>query len=246
MTGYPPQAQRRLLDLQVIDSRRDALDQHWRDHPAVAVLSDLEERDVQLAAEQRLVEQAAVEAQQEVRRTEREAEQIRGHQDRDRRRLDAGAVSSPRELESLQHEIATLQGKLTTIEDVELEAMQRLEDAEGRLAALVQARAEVDAQRAERQAELTAARLAIDTERESLAADRADLVSALPGDLVARYERSRTSHGGVGVGALRHGRCDGCRLELTPTDLVRVRAAAEDALLHCEECGRILVRVEDA
>lgn len=246
MTAYPVEAQLRLLDLQAIDSRRDALDQQWRDHPGVAALADLEQRDVDLAGEQRLVEKEVQEAQQRVQQAEREAEQIRTKQQRDQKRLDAGSVSSPRELESLQHEIATLQAKLEQVEDVELEAMERLEHAEGRLGDLTQARAELDAQRQTVRTQLDAARQTIDAERDELAVDRAELVAVLPEDLLARYERSRSTHGGVGVGLLRHGRCEGCRLELTPVDLARVRAAAPDELLHCEECGRILVRADDA
>jgi predicted nucleic acid-binding Zn-ribbon protein len=49
-----------------------------------------------------------------------------------------------------------------------------------------------------------------------------------------------------GVAALRHGRCEGCRLNLTPAALGAAREAPEDALLTCEECGRLLVRVEEA
>ena len=41
-------------------------------------------------------------------------------------------------------------------------------------------------------------------------------------------------------------RCEGCRLELNPTDLGRMRAAGADAVLRCEECGRILVRTPDS
>lgn len=245
MSGYPPQAQRRLLDLQVIDSRRDALDQQWRAHPAVTALAGLQERAVALSEQQQAVDAAVLEAQQAVGQAEREAEQIRAHQQRDQRRLDAGSVSSPRELESLQHEIDTLQVKLDAVEEAELEAMERLEEAESQLAEIGATRATLDAERAEREAELAAAREAIDAERATLSADREALLAEVPADLVARYERSRAGHGGVGVGALRHGRCEGCRLDLTPVDLARVKAAPEDALLTCEECGRLLVRVEE-
>lgn len=245
MTGYPPEVQRRLLDLQAIDSRRDALDQQWREHPAVVALSDLEQRDSDLSVTRREVDRSAQESQAVIGRAEREAAQIRDHQERDRRRLEAGAVSSPRELEGLQHEIATLQEKLDLIEEGELEAMETLESAESRLAKIDAARAEVTSARDAQQQELAGARARIDAERDELAAERAELVAGLPDDLLARYERSRAHHGGVGVGALRHGRCDGCRLDLTPVDLARAKAAAPDALLHCEECGRLLVRVEE-
>lgn len=246
MTGFPPDAQRRLLDVQAADARLDLLEQRWRSHPAVAALQALDTAEAEVAAQAAVHAEAAEQARAEVRAAEREAEQVRAHQQRDRKRLDAGTVSSPRELEGLQHEIATLQHKLDGIEDVELEAMERLEEAEHALAESTAAQDELAASRAAHLAELDEVRAAIDTERAEVRADRAALVAGLPPDLVARYERSRAKHGGVGVAALRQGRCEGCRLSLTPVDLAKARAAPDDALLTCEECGRLLVRVEQA
>ena len=50
---------------------------------------------------------------------------------------------------------------------------------------------------------------------------------------------------GSGAATLRAGRCSGCGIELNPTDLAAVKAAAADAVVTCEECGRILVRDTD-
>ena len=46
---------------------------------------------------------------------------------RDQQRLDTGAVSSPRELENLQSEIASLAKRRSDLEDVVLEVMERRE-----------------------------------------------------------------------------------------------------------------------
>ena len=62
---------------------------------------------------------------------------------------------------------------------------------------------------------------------------------------VGRYERLRTQHG-VGAAALRAGRCEGCHLSLNTVDLARIRAAAPDEVLRCEECRRILVRTPES
>jgi predicted nucleic acid-binding Zn-ribbon protein len=45
---------------------------------------------------------------------------------------------------------------------------------------------------------------------------------------------------------IRQRRCGGCQLELTATDVGRVRAAAEDEVLRCEECRRIQVRTDES
>jgi predicted nucleic acid-binding Zn-ribbon protein len=245
MSGFAPQEQRRLLDLQEVDSRTDVLDQQWRAHPAVHAIHELSERSATLEDEKAAAEQAVQDTRGRVRSAEREAEDIRARQAKDQKRLDAGSVSSPRELESLQHEIATLQTKLDDVETIELEAMEELDSVEATLAGVAASLAAVIGDRERHEQELSEARSAIDAEREALAADRAQMLDDISPELVAQYERARKQHGGVGVGALRHGRCEGCRLSLTPADLSRVHAAPEDELLRCEECGRLLVRVED-
>ena len=69
-------------------------------------------------------------------------------------------------------------------------------------------------------------------------------VAGLDAGLVALYERLRGQLGGSGAAALRGSRCEGCRLELNPLDLEQIRARPVDAVVRCEECGRILVRTD--
>ena len=45
---------------------------------------------------------------------------------------------------------------------------------------------------------------------------------------------------------LRAGRCEGCRLELSGSERSRVKAAAPDEVIRCEECRRILVRTNES
>lgn len=245
MAGFPLDEQRRLLDLQALDSRSDALDQQWRTHPAVQSLIDLAERAQELEERKAAADEAVAAIRARVRSAEREADEIRAKQAKDQKRLDDGAVSSPRELESLQHEIATLQTRLDGVETVELEAMEELDGADAALAEVVAELAGVTDQQAAQQQQLDEARSGIDVEREALAADRREVMTGLSEGLLKLYERSRSAHGGVGVGALRHGRCEGCRLTLTPADLARFDVAPSDEVLRCEECGRLLVRVDD-
>lgn len=245
MSGFPADEQRRLLDLQALDSRADVLDQQWRGHRAVRALVELSERAAALEEQKAGAEAAVAEIRGRVRSAEREADDIRAKQAKDQKRLDAGTVSSPRELESLQHEIATLQSRLDGVETTELEAMEEADEADSALAEVVGALEAVTDESGRHEAELAEVRAGIDAEREALAADRAQVLADISDALLKQYERARSHHAGVGVGALRHGRCDGCRLTVNPADLARFSSAPPDELLRCEECGRLLVRVED-
>jgi predicted nucleic acid-binding Zn-ribbon protein len=86
----------------------------------------------------------------------------------------------------------------------------------------------------------------IDADHEKTAQQRSELAGTLPDDLLALYEKVRASSSGVGAAALHRGRCEGCHLQLNTTDLNRLREAAEDEVLRCEECRRILVRTAES
>ena len=86
----------------------------------------------------------------------------------------------------------------------------------------------------------------IDSEVAAVTAQREQAAAGLDAGLVALYERIREQQSGLGAAALRGRRCEGCRLELNPTDLERIRTAPADEVVRCEECRRILVRVPES
>ena len=134
------------------------------------------------------------------------------------------------------------------LEDAELEVMERLETAPSpRQGELEEQARGLDAELGRRSPSAGTQRVAaIDDEADVEQSARADAAAGVPGDLLALYEKIRDASGGVGAARLYQRRCEGCRLELTPADLGRIRAAGEDAVLRCEECGRILVRTADS
>jgi len=177
---------------------------------------------------------------------EADVDQVRARAERDNRRLDAGQVGSPRELESLQHEIATLGRRQADLEDAVLEIMERRESAQARVAELTAERDRLEAALQSAEQRRDAAVADLDGEDATVRSERETLANGLPAELVALYEKVRAQHDGVGAAALRRGRCEGCRIELSTTDLARIKAMPEDAVVRCEECRRILVRVADS
>ena len=151
-----------------------------------------------------------------------------------------------KELEGLQHEIATLANRQGDLEEVVLEIMERLESSQSRAAELGAQRAAAEA----RVAELTASRdtttAEIDAEIEQLQAQRATQAGSLADDLVALYEKIREQQGGIGAAELRQRRCGGCRLELNNVEINELRDADPDEVMRCDECRRILVRTAES
>jgi uncharacterized protein len=177
----------------------------------------------------------------QVAKFETEIDGVRQREDRDRALL-AGGTIDPKQLNDLQHELDTLQRRQASLEDSELEAMERREeltaDQERELAGLEELEAALaDAQRA-----CDDARGELGQLIEKSVARRAELIAGIDEALVALYERQRT-RAGVGAGQLQGRRCGACRIEIDKGELARIAAAPDDEVLRCPECAAILLRV---
>jgi uncharacterized protein len=241
-----PEAQLRLLDLADLDAELGRLEHRRRGLPEHAELSQLEQRERGLRDEISALEAREGDLKREQGKAEADVEQVRGRIGRDRVRLDAGQVSSPKELENLQSEIESLLRRQSDLEDVELEIMERRESAQARLSeagtertAVATEIQSVTARRDEILAELA-------EQSAKASGRRAAVVAEEPADLLDLYERLRAQQAGVGAAALRRGQCQGCHLSLNTVDLNAIRAAAPDEVLRCEECRRILVRTAES
>jgi predicted nucleic acid-binding Zn-ribbon protein len=239
-----PEAQRRLLDLQALDTQLAQLAHRRRTLPQHAELERLE-REASALADQRVRAQVTVDdLDRDIERIERDVEQVRARAARDQARLDVG-TGPAKELEALQHELGTLARRQRELEDVELELMEKREEAAAVVAGaderLATARARLD-EVAKRRADLLAD---IAKDEEFRQAGRGPLAADLPPDLVKLYEQIRAQTG-IGAALLRAGRCEGCHLDLAGSERARLRAAAPDAVVRCDECRRILVRTAES
>jgi len=241
-----PEAQLRLLELADLDAELGRLEHRRRSLPEHAELSQLEQRDRELRDEIATLEAREGDLRREQAKADADVEQVRARVGRDRVRLDAGQVNSPRELENLQSEIESLLRRQSDLEDVELDVMERLEAAQARLKEAGAERAAIGTEAAAVVARRDGALAEIAEQSEAAAARRDAVIAEEPTDLIDLYERLRAQHGGVGAAALRRGQCQGCHLSLNTVDLNAIRAAADDDVLRCEECRRILVRTDES
>ena len=171
---------------------------------------------------------------------------MKARRTRDQQRLDSGAVTNPKDLERLQHELVSLERRISDLEDAELDVMERLETAQ---AALADAQQEIGGSQG-RSSELTEARdkrvSTLREEIERVTRDRAAAVSGMPEDLMSLYDRLREQKAGVGAALLRARRCEGCSLQLDNAVLASIAKQSPDEVVRCEECSRILVRTGES
>ncbi|MYW07345.1 hypothetical protein GT034_29405 [Streptomyces sp. SID2563] len=241
-----PADQIRLLDVQALDQRlsqlahrRTSLPEHAEIESLTADLAQL--RDLLVASTTEESDTA-----REQTKAEQDVDQVRQRAARDQQRLDSGAVTSPKDLESLQREITSLAKRQGDLEDVVLEVMERRESAQERVTELTDRVAAVQAKVDDATARRDAATQELDAEAATVTKEREVVAGSVPADLLKLYDKLRAQQGGVGAARLYQRRCEGCRLELNITEINDVKAASPDTVLRCENCRRILVRTADS
>ena len=238
-----PEAQRRLLDLQAVDITLAQLAHRRKSLPELAEIVTIS-RELSALEDERVRAQVAVDdLDRDIARFEKDIEQVRTRKSRDEARLKAGGAL--REIEGLQHELATLNRRQSELEDAELELMEQREGAEQALNDVKKQLAEAGERRAAAEARRDAANAEITKEQEFKTQSRGPLAADLPADLITLYDKIRADSG-LGAALVRSGRCGGCRIELYGADLARVKSAPADEVVRCEECRRIMVRTAES
>jgi uncharacterized protein len=232
--------------VQELDSRADQLRHRRTNLPELAEIEQLQRTRAELDGQSRDARIVVDDLTGEQKKIDSDVEQVKARRVRDRDRMDQGLVSNPKDLQRMQHELVSLERRITSLEDEELEVMARLEDQQRALDSLLEQIRSAD----ERLVSLSESRdrqlAEIDKELAELDADRGSTVADMPSDLLALYERLRQHKGGVGAAALRARQCGGCRLSLDNAELAVIRKAPSDEVIRCEECQRILVRTSES
>jgi predicted nucleic acid-binding Zn-ribbon protein len=240
-----PAAQRRLLDLAAVDAELTRAAHRRRSLPELAEVEQADKssrasRDSLIGAET-----AASDLDRDIRKLEAEIDQVRARGERDRGLLDSGSISSGKQLEDLQHELATLRRRQTVLEDDLLEVMERREAIDAELERGSAALADIEQRHLDAIRRRDEALADLDSTERRRSQERQTIIGELPTELVALYERIRARNG-TGAALLREGRCGACRLELDRTAVGHLREAPADQVVRCEECGVVLVRTAES
>jgi len=240
-----PQAQRRLLDLQAIDTSLAQIAHRRRTLPENAELEALA-RELSALEDERVRAQVAVDdLDRDIARMEKDVDQVRARKDRDQARLTMGSGPA-REVEAIQHEMVSLTRRQSELEDAELELMERRETAQGGLDEVLGRLTATRGRRGDTEARRDQLIAGIESDEQGRIAARGPAAGEVPADLLALYDKIRESSGGLGAALLAAGRCGGCRIEFSGAELARIKGAPADEVLRCEECRRIMVRTSES
>jgi uncharacterized protein len=148
-------------------------------------------------------------------------------------------VKTNREYQAMQHEIATAQSDLGSVEEKMLERMLEADELN---ASSKQAEATLAARSKEIEAERKGLGQALGSTEASLTESteaRAALVKALEPRLVALFEQVAKVRKGVAIcAATRDGLCSVCHVRLRPHVFQQIRQ--NDAIVQCDSCQRVL------
>ena len=153
----------------------------------------------------------------------------------------SNSTANARELTALQRELEHVRELLERADDTELELMLAVEPLTDTVAAIKTRAQPVAHRRGVLRDEIVQLQASLTEELASLRASRAPLAAAVAPELLARYEVAFARVGTSGAAQVDAGRCDGCRIALSPLDFDRWKALAPETLMNCPECGRLLL-----
>ncbi|MDQ4005444.1 MAG: hypothetical protein M3135_03965 [Actinomycetota bacterium] len=229
----------RLLELQELDISTDRLEARKREIESGAEIAEAQKRADEIEDRVGTLRLALDSIQREEKRIEHDVGSLEQRIAAEEKRLYDGSVANPKELSSIQAEIANLRKRKSRSEDEELEQMERREEIEGQLPPLEKDLAEARQRLAEIRVASERELTEIGTALQERGAERARLIGDVDGELLDLYDDLRASKKGVGVAALRDGVCQGCHEKLSAMAVDRLKK--QQGIRRCENCRRILI-----
>ena len=129
--------------------------------------------------------------------------------------------------------------RVDKLEMEELQFMERIEKATAQVATIEEALAKYVQKEGELIAHYKVAGGALQREIAKLEASRAKAAKAVHAPMLERYDATRASKGGIGVGQLVDQSCSACRMTL-PAERIRELTNGPD-INTCPQCRRIIV-----
>ena len=146
-----------------------------------------------------------------------------------------------REVEALQHEIATINSEHSSLDDAELVLLDENERLEQSLAKLRGELPALESSANGAAATLAAAIAGVDADIAAVNDERSRLASGVDAESLSLYEQVRSRMTSAAVAELSKGACGGCRTSLSPKEQAELKKVADTADARCPYCSCLLV-----
>lgn len=174
----------------------------------------------------------------EMRDKELQLKSVEDKRQRHRDRLYSGTITNPKEIESLNQEVAALGRQKGSLEEAILLLMEDVETQQGKVNELRQALSEKENQLSavEKNYQETMARL--NARGEELQEQREQMTSQIEESALRRYEFIRARAHNLAIVKVQDEICPACSVAFASVIFRRLKETEDE--LTCENCGRLL------
>jgi uncharacterized protein len=152
--------------------------------------------------------------------------------------LYGGKVQNPKELQDLQKDIASLKKHLSTLEERELEAMIKAENAESVTQSAKTKLELIRARLGNEHKKLLEDQSALTIKLEQFTEEREAALAPIESNMLQTYEKLRQQKHGVAVAEVNDNSCALCGATIIAS--LQQNARSQKQLANCPSCGRIL------
>ena len=195
-----------ILELQIVDNEILQANTKLKSLPEIEQLLHIDKRIATATEELAKVAAESDQIALELRRGEVDVETVTDRIKKDEARLASGNAT-PKELEQLQHEVATLKKRQESLEEIELEIMIRNDAVAARRNTLNTDLASLETLKTEINSRLTSATTEINLLINEKLLARKEVGTKIEQPLLDLYEKIRGANGGVGAAPLVGNKC---------------------------------------
>ncbi len=153
-------------------------------------------------------------------------------------KLYGGTLTNPRELSGFQEELRLLKSRQEQQEEILLEVLVKIEEAESVLSNLKEILEKIDLERGKELKNLSEEKQIHQKELNTLGLKRDSIKVNISNQNLSLYESLRKSKNGAAVVTMDRNICSGCRIEIPKKIIQQLRGG--NSLTQCNSCGRIL------
>ena len=159
-------------------------------------------------------------------------------------RDQSSAVKTNEAYRALQHEIANAESEIAKAEDLQLEQMMAVEEAERSIKAAETALKEAEQRVAAERKQIESVGREKKREMEADLAAREKIATDISEDVLSLYSRIARRHQGIALAEAAADQCRACGMRVLPHTIQELHRPENQELFTCETCGRILYAVE--
>jgi uncharacterized protein len=232
--------QLKIVELAKFDQEFDQYANQAKNHPDREIVKGLKDKAEQIDFE--IIENSARagDLKKEISKVEIEIDQVRSRVEKDQKRLDEG--SNAKEVAAMEHEITSLKARQNEIENQELVLLEQMEEFEKKIQQLSLQKTEFESKAKQASEKLTEELAELKSSADQVNQKRKEVASEIDQELMQRYVKIKSEHGGLAAARLIDGACSGCNISFSPIEVQEIKANDPELIMQCDNCSCILVR----